>query len=42
MRFKHVINVIDTHTEGEPTRIIISGIPHLEGQTIGEKKDFFK
>ncbi len=42
MRFKHIIHVIDSHTAGEPTRIIISGIPHLEGKSIEEKKDYFK
>ncbi len=33
MRLKHLINVIDSHTEGEPTRIAVSGFPFLPGNT---------
>ncbi len=36
------IKVIDTHTEGEPTRIIISGFEDLPGKTVLEKRDYFK
>jgi len=28
---------IDTHTEGEPLRIILSGYPELKGKTLLEK-----
>ena len=42
MRFKEMIKTVDTHTAGEPTRIILSGIPKLEGNTVKEKRDFFK
>lgn len=34
------IQVIDTHTAGEPTRFIISGAPELPGATIMEKKNY--
>ncbi len=34
MRFKHYINCIDAHTGGEPLRIITSGLPPIEGDTI--------
>ncbi len=33
--------VLDAHTEGEPARIILSGIPMVEGTTMMEKKQFF-
>ncbi|HEB36478.1 hypothetical protein LCGC14_0605350 [marine sediment metagenome] len=42
MRFKHIINVIDSHTEGEPTRIVVSGFPFLPGNSMAEKRDHFK
>ena len=29
---------IDTHTEGEPLRIILSGYPELKGKTLLEKR----
>ena len=32
--------VLDAHTEGEPARIILSGIPMVEGTTMMEKKQF--
>jgi len=33
--------VVDTHTEGEPTRIIISGLPDIPGKTVLEKREYF-
>lgn len=36
-KFSHVISVIDSHTAGEPTRIIVSGLPPIRGQTIAER-----
>ncbi len=32
------ISVIDSHTEGEPTRVIVGGIPEIPGSTPGEKR----
>ena len=40
MRFKEMIDTVDTHTGGEPTRIILSGIPKLVGNTVKEKTFF--
>ena len=40
MKFKNNIHVIDSHTMGEPTRIIMSGTPKVKGNTMAEKKDF--
>ncbi|MGQ9647486.1 MAG: proline racemase family protein [Thermodesulfobacteriota bacterium] len=42
MRLKHIIHVVDSHTAGEPTRIVISGLPFLPGHSIAEKRDYFK
>lgn len=33
---------VDSHTMGEPTRIILHGFPELEGKTIMEKKRFLE
>lgn len=40
MKIQKTINAIDSHTMGEPTRIIIGGIPKLSGNTMAEKKQF--
>ncbi|KAJ7846152.1 proline racemase [Mycena leptocephala] len=32
------IKVVDMHTSGEPTRIVVNGYPHLEGDTLLEKR----
>jgi 4-hydroxyproline epimerase len=36
------VNVIDSHTGGEPTRIVVSGGPKLEGNSAAEKLEFFR
>ncbi len=41
MRFSHIITTIDTHTGGEPTRVIVGGVPPLHGKNIVEKRDYF-
>ncbi|KAI0743947.1 Diaminopimelate epimerase-like protein [Daedaleopsis nitida] len=33
-----VINTVDMHTGGEPTRIVVQGYPALEGKTLLEKR----
>ena len=33
------VQVIDSHTGGEPTRLVISGFPDLPGGTMTEKRD---
>ena len=35
------INVIDTHTECDPCRIVVGGIPHISGKTMIEKRNYF-
>lgn len=36
------INTIDMHTGGEPLRILVSGYPQVEGNTILEKRKYFR
>jgi len=36
------IRTIDTHTEGEPLRIITDGFPEIKGSTILEKRQYLK
>jgi proline racemase/trans-L-3-hydroxyproline dehydratase len=36
-RFTRIINTIDSHTAGEPTRLVVSGVPPLPGDTMAEK-----
>jgi proline racemase len=33
------MRVVDSHTEGEPTRVVIEGWPPLEGRTMAERRD---
>lgn len=35
-----IIRTIDTHTGGDPTRIIISGLPDVPGETMLDKKQY--
>ncbi|ALV63057.1 4-hydroxyproline epimerase [Thermococcus sp. 2319x1] len=37
----NVFHVVDTHTEGEPTRIVFSGV-NVKGKDIIEKREYFK
>ena len=36
------ITTIDTHTEGEPLRIVVDGLPEIKGQTILEMRSYMK
>lgn len=38
MKVSKVITAVDSHTAGEPTRIVVSGIPNIPGKTMPEKK----
>lgn len=40
--FTHVIEAIDTHTAGEPARIVVSGFPPLTGDSMIEKKRYMQ
>lgn len=37
MKFDKLFTTIDTHTGGNPTRTVISGLPKLKGDTMSEK-----
>jgi len=36
------IEVIDTHTAGEPTRVVVGGLPPISGETMLEKQAWFE
>lgn len=42
MKINKQIIAIDSHTMGEPTRIITSGIPKIPGSTMAEKKKYLE
>lgn len=35
-------SVVDTHTAGHPTRVILSGVPNLKGADVREKREDFR
>ena len=37
MHLSHVVETIDTHTAGNPTRNLIAGVPRIEGKTMQDK-----
>jgi len=41
MEFERVVSAFDYHTEGEPMRIVSSGVPRLEGRTMLEQSQEF-
>ncbi len=42
MRFVKSINAVDSHTMGEPTRIVVGGVPSIPGKTMAEKKEYLQ
>lgn len=34
------IEIVDSHTEGEPTRVVVAGWPDVDGDTMAERRDF--
>lgn len=42
MKFSKSIQVIDSHTAGEPTRVVVGGIPVIPGKTMPEKKEYLE
>lgn len=36
-RFTRIVSTIDSHTAGEPTRLVVGGLPSLRGATMGER-----
>ncbi len=41
-RFASIISAVDTHTAGEPTRVVLSGLPPIPGDTMAEKKRYMR
>lgn len=37
VQFTRIISTVDSHTAGEPTRIVVGGLPSLPGATMAEK-----
>ncbi|MEG2295557.1 MAG: proline racemase family protein, partial [Oscillospiraceae bacterium] len=42
MKFSTSLHAVDSHTMGEPTRIVTGGIPHIIGNTMAEKKAYLE
>ncbi len=40
LSYEKTFQTVDSHTMGEPTRIIVSGFPKLEGNTMMERKKY--
>lgn len=38
MKFSRSLHAVDSHTMGEPTRVIVGGLPSIPGKTMPEKK----
>jgi proline racemase len=42
VKFAKLIQVIDSHTGGEPTRVVVGGLPHIPGKTVEERISYFR
>ena len=42
MRFEKLISAVDSHTQGNPTRVVVGGFPHIPGETMMEKLNHVK
>lgn len=42
MNFQRLFTTIDTHTGGNPTRTVLSGLPELKGETMSDKMLYMK
>ena len=42
MKFSRTVMAIDSHTMGEPTRIVVGGIPNIPGKTMADKKEYLE
>ncbi|AOT69903.1 proline racemase [Geosporobacter ferrireducens] len=42
MKFIRSIHTVDSHTMGEPTRIVVGGVPRIPGKTMAEKKKYLE
>ena len=42
MSSRRIVHTIDSHTEGEPTRVVIDGFPDLGGSSLAERLENFR
>ncbi len=42
MKFIKSIQAVDSHTMGEPTRVVVGGVPVIKGNTMPEKKAYLE
>ncbi|MCK4246286.1 proline racemase family protein, partial [Candidatus Bipolaricaulota bacterium] len=42
MKIRRFVHVVDTHTGGEPTRVVIDGLPFIQGKTMAERRAWFE
>jgi proline racemase len=42
MRFEKSISTVDSHTQGNPTRVVVGGFPYIPGKTMMEKLNYVK
>ena len=40
--FPAAIEVVDSHTEGEPTRVVVDGWPNCDGESMQARRDFIE
>lgn len=41
MKIHRFVHVVDTHTAGEPTRVVLDGLPPIPGKTMSERRAWF-
>ncbi|OWZ84365.1 proline racemase family protein [Natranaerobius trueperi] len=42
MKFDQMITAVDSHTMGEPTRVVTGGLPSIKGNSMVEKRDYLE
>jgi proline racemase len=42
LKAARVFHAVDSHTEGMPTRVILGGVPHLPGESMLDKREYFE
>lgn len=41
-QFERIVHVVDSHTAGEPTRVVTGGLPNVPGATMADKRAFLR
>ena len=42
LKYLNSIFAVDSHTAGEPTRVVVGGMPKLKGKSVAEKRDYLR